>query len=156
LSVLFYWRVYDGNESSLYEALEVTPKDGCEPDKIAALAIVNGLQAVVLDHQTIGDLEAALGRGDTVILALQAWVDRPVDWKETWVDGHYVVLAGMDYDKLYFMDPSIPGQYGYLPKAEFLERWHDIDNDNVPQEQLAIYIHGDNEPMTEEETIRIE
>lgn len=35
-------------------------------------------------------------------------------------------MIGYDKDYLYFEDPWILGSIGYIPRNEFLERWHDI------------------------------
>lgn len=52
-----------------------------------------------------------------------------MDWDNTWEDGHYVVAIGYDEKYIYFEDPSILGGIGYIPKSEFLRRWHDYDMD---------------------------
>jgi predicted double-glycine peptidase len=144
LAVLFYWQAYDGHESSLYEDLAVTPEDGCEPNKIVEVARSMGLLAEACHMQSLDSLKNGLLRGDTVIVAIQAWVDEGVPvWQNLWQDGHYVVLIGMNEHNLYFMDPSLPGCYGYLPHQEFLDRWHDVSYDGKPQIQLAIYIRGE-------------
>jgi hypothetical protein len=82
---------------------------------------------------SLDDLRAALARGDTVILDLQAWHDplREViekGWKEIWDDGHYVVLIAMDERFAYFMDPSTETGYVYVPLDELMDRWHDYED----------------------------
>ena len=47
-----------------------------------------------------------------------------------------MVAIGYDDKFIYFEDPSILGGVGYIPKAEFLVRWHDYDT-NVDDR----YIH---------------
>ncbi len=129
MSVLYYWHAYSGNESGLYTALETTAKDGTEPVKIVDVAKQHGLQASMRTDMTIADLRAALGRGETVILDLQAWRDTfDKKWSDTWDSGHYSVLVALDADNAYFMDPSAVTGYAFLPVAELLERWHDYEN----------------------------
>jgi len=90
-------------------------------------------------------------------------------WETDLDDGHYVVLIGAGraivdaphvrepwlpqpdvcgqakrclQDVYYFMDPSTTGYYTYIPKAELVNRWHDVEND-VPIQHLAIFITPD-------------
>ena len=129
-SVLFYWQVYDGGETGLYPALETTPKDGTEPPKILEVAKSYGLEASLREHWTVPELREALKRGETVILDIQAWRETgsSTPWKDDWEDGHYVVLAGMDAENVYLMDPSSAGAYAFMPLAELEDRWHDYED----------------------------
>jgi predicted double-glycine peptidase len=148
LAILFYWGVYDGGESELYAELGTTPADGTPPWNLAKGARAHGLDAEMKEHQTLDDLREGLARGETIIVDYQAWKDgddgKP--WKDTWEDGHYSVLAGIDDHYVYLMDPSGGPGYVYIPIAEFLERWHDYETTpagKVEARQLAIYIKGD-------------
>ena len=87
---------------------------------------------------TLAQLQAALRTGKLVILELQAWRDpksRHESWINTWDEGHYVVLVGMDNQYAYFMDPSTPDAYTYVPQQELLSRWHDINEQRGPRNQ---------------------
>ena len=129
LSVLYYWNVYDGHESSLYPLLETTPKDGTEPPKLAAAAKSLGLRADMRSDMTLADLRLALARNETVILSMQAWRDsNEKKWADIWDSGHYVVLVGMDAQYAYVMDPSANAGYAFVPLTELLERWHDAED----------------------------
>ncbi len=141
LSTLYYWNAYDGMESSLYPLLATTPADGTEPAKLAEGARSFGLDAQVRENLSLEDLHASLKKGETVILDLQAWrtPGSTTPWSATWEDGHYVVLVGMDKSHLYVMDPSTPASYAFLPRAEFLERWHDYENRTGKRRE---YIHA--------------
>lgn len=140
MSVLNYWKVCNGKESSLYKDLEITAKYGVKPEKLAEVAIKHNLFAEIREQQTLDDLSVALRQGYTVILALQSWTEKnPVSWIDDWDDGHYVVLVGMDEENIFIMDPIID-TYGYIPKDEFMERWHDTNDEETPLYQLAIYI----------------
>jgi ABC-type bacteriocin/lantibiotic exporter with double-glycine peptidase domain len=89
-------------------------------------------------------MEAALDRGSPVIVAFQAWADAPADYSQDWDDGHYAVAVGYDEKSIYFMDPSTLGNYAYIPKAEFLDRWHDrYDSDRVRVNRLMIVFSKD-------------
>jgi predicted double-glycine peptidase len=38
-----------------------------------------------------------------------------------------VIVLGLDADSVYVEDPSLLGCRGIIPRAEFLERWHDYE-----------------------------
>ena len=146
-AILCYWQVYSGQESQLYDRLGTTPKDGTAPEKLVEGARSFGLSARMQEGTTLKDLREALTQGTTVILNLQAWRDVPAakPWKDTWEEGHYVVLAGMGRHHLYVMDPSVSGAYAYLPLQEFQDRWHDYENRTGTRHEyhhLAIFIRG--------------
>lgn len=130
LSVLWYWKAYDGSETGLYARLETTPKDGTEPAKIVEAARSLGLKADLREGLTIDDLRLGLKAGDTIILDIQAWRDAKstMAWADTWEEGHYVVLIGMDKTNAYVMDPSAYGAYAYIPLEELEDRWHDYED----------------------------
>lgn len=129
-AVLQYFGVWQGREQELYKILDTSTKDGTLPENLAVGARHFGLTATVEQQMTVQRLRALLGEGKTVILELQAWraPDQPKKpWRDTWGDGHYVVLIGMDGEFAYCMDPSTENAYTYLPLGELVERWHDIN-----------------------------
>lgn len=130
LSVLRFYGAWDGPEAELYAMLQTDVQEGTLPEAITAGAMRLGVHAELREPMTVADLRAALAANKPVILQLQAW--RPPErmqtpWARIWEDGHFVVLLGMDADHAYVMDPSTPSQYAYLPIAELMERWHDIN-----------------------------
>lgn len=130
-SVFMYWGVYDGGESGLYERLQTTEKDGTDPRRMAEAAREMGLDAELVEGMSVADLRARLARGETVVLDIQAWADAdptPDDWSDNTEDGHYVVLAGLDAENAYVMDPSVAGAYGWFPLSELATRWHDYED----------------------------
>jgi predicted double-glycine peptidase len=141
-AVLRYWKVWDGQERDLWPALHTTEKDGTEPRPLADVARAHGLLAAYRRDVTIDELRAAVARGETVILDLQAWADKPVVWRDDWDDGHYVVLVAIDPARIYYMDPSEDSGYGQLPISEFVERWHDAEIDGSRYQHMAIFVHG--------------
>ncbi|MBI5209731.1 MAG: C39 family peptidase [Elusimicrobia bacterium] len=129
LAVLRYWKAYAGGERSLYELLDTRPKDGTPPENIADGLARLGLAASLRENMSLDDLRAALRRGESAILDIQAWrEDESTPWSDRWEDGHYVILIGMDERYAYLMDPSTEEGYAYLPVAELLERWHDYED----------------------------
>ena len=92
--------------------------------------ITEGLNAEHHFNMTMNDLEIFVGRGVPVIVLIQAWrdeEDEDKEWIDLWDDGHYVVVIGVDAKYVYFEEPSILGGIGYIPKKEFMDRWHDYD-----------------------------
>jgi predicted double-glycine peptidase len=148
LAVLFYWQVFDGREDELYAALGTDPEHGTQPESIARVARAHGLRASVEDNLEIRHLAHHLARGATAIVSLQAWRDedpRAVDWKNTWEDGHYAVLVGLDERHAYFMDPSAAGAYAFVPLKELVDRWHDYESASgrrMVYNRAAVIIEG--------------
>ncbi len=151
-AVLAYWG-FPEREDRLVARLGSTPDAGTRPDAIVRVAGEYGLSAELREGLALADLEAALAAGTTVIVDLQAWRDREdLPWTEIWDDGHYVVLLGMDADRLYFEDPSLLGARGTIPRAEFVDRWHDyegeppLDASDRKYVRMAIFIRGGRPP----------
>jgi uncharacterized protein YvpB len=44
------------------------------------------------------------------------------------LDGHFIVAIGYDDQNFYFEDPSLAGRRGFIPIAEFDQRWHEDDS----------------------------
>ncbi len=148
-AVLAYWGTSE-REDRLMARLSTSPEQGTSPDNIIRVAREFGLTAVLKEGLGLPDLEAALREGFTVIVDLQAWREsKAAPWTETWDDGHYIVLLGADEANLYFEDPSLLGARGSIPKAEFLDRWHDyegeapLDAGDRKYVHAAIFIRGD-------------
>ncbi len=162
LAILRYWknaRYKDVPETALYGPLHTTEQDGTEPQPIADyLDHEPGLHAQFRSSAAgvpaeITDLQHALDEGDPTIVDLQAWQDVPSvkdlkPWVTDWADGHYVVLIGRDGEHLYFMDPSTPRHYAYIPEAEFRDRWHDtLGPDNVHVWHMAVFVQSSTSPF---------
>jgi len=152
LSLLRYWdwRHYANvTEQDLYPGMNCTT-DGTDPGPIAAYFSRVGLPAKYLwtnNSATLDIIQDQIDHGFPVIVDFQAWQDTPAPWWSDWDDGHYNVLVGYDKENLFFMDPSTDDTYAYIPKLEFLERWHDGDGpDNVRKYHMAILIKGSGSP----------
>lgn len=147
-AVLAHWGV-DEREDRLVARLHSTPEQGTHPADIVRVAREFGLRAELREGLKLEDLEAALRAGVTVIVDLQAWrVAQDLPWTKDWDDGHYMVLLGMNGKNLYFEDPSLLGSRGFIPRQEFLDRWHDYEGepplDAADREyvHMAIFIQG--------------
>lgn len=146
MAVLVYFGRFDESESRLDAELGATPQDGTRVRNLVAGARRFGLLAEARTALELDDLRNELSRGAVVIVALQAWAMGAVtDWRSHWEDGHYVVIVGVSDDRVYFMDPSVRTGYAYLPRAEFVDRWHDYDVEagrKVVWDRLGIVIRG--------------
>jgi predicted double-glycine peptidase len=149
-AVLARWGTSE-REDRLVARLHSTPDQGTHPADIVRVAREFGLQAEIREGLTLDDLEDALNKDITAIVDLQAWrleKDRR-PWTEDWDDGHYMVLLGLDRKNLYFEDPSLLGTRGFIPRQEFLDRWHDyegeppLDAADRKYVHMAIFIRGD-------------
>lgn len=112
-------------EQALAKELRSDSVNGTKYENIAAFAKRHGLSVRVMRNATIESLCKILDDGIPAICLIQAWPERKVNYAKDWDDGHYVVAVGYDQNNIYFMDPCTLGNYTYIPKPEFLERWHD-------------------------------
>lgn len=123
-AVLYYYGL-EVREDQLALDLGTTP-DGTPYTNIVSYAESKGFEVSTYTDLTLHELRRFIDERHPVLLPLQAWMNPPIDWS-TYADGHYVVAVGYDRENVIFMDPSTLGQYTYIPNAEFLERWHDLD-----------------------------
>lgn len=124
----------DLREDLLARALRANNREGTRYKEIADFASRRGYTVEIKKEAEIGELESMLNSGRPVICLIQAWAerkpgneDKKIDYSNAWKDGHYVVAVGFDKDNLYFMDPSTVGNYTFIKRGDFLERWHDTD-----------------------------
>jgi hypothetical protein len=83
------------------------------------------LRAEAVERMTVNDLRRAVAAKRPVMVAFQAWGDKPGSYADPWEDGHYSIVAGMDDRNVYLMGPSTLGNYTFIPISEFEARWHD-------------------------------
>ena len=144
-SCLYYWGVWDGRETELYQDLGTTC-DGTTGAGIISVAEKMGLQTRYHNNLSLGDLRQILSEGWTAILNVQAWgkYGPDTDFSEVWDDGHYVVLANLTDSDIIVMDPSVAGRYAILSLVQFESRWHDWSDEGDYQEfHTAILLRGD-------------
>ncbi|MBI5882672.1 MAG: C39 family peptidase [Elusimicrobia bacterium] len=155
-SILGYYGE-DIREDSLSQELGSDPEEGTRFWRMMEAALRRGIAAEAFLDNRLEDLKAALDRGSPVIVAFQAWADAPADYSQDWDDGHYAVAVGYDEKNIYFMDPSTLGNYTFIPKAEFLDRWHDrYDSDRVRVNRLMIVFSKDKPGYDPEAVLKLE
>lgn len=130
------------NERSMAKEMGSNNVVGTYAANIVKAMKARGLDAEAKEHLDFADLRRALDKGQMVIVAYQAWKeDNVVEWKKRWDDGHYSVVTGLDAENIYLMDPSQDDR-GFIPRREFLDRWHDIDGHSTKVIKLGIIIDG--------------
>lgn len=135
---------FDIREDKLAKILKADPQDGTNTrnmveylnsvrysaeensDDMIAREGVQVFKAEAKDNLSLDQLTSFIDEGKPVICAIQAWGSME-DYSEEQEDGHYVIAIGYDTDNIIFMDPSTSGSYTYIPRGEFLTRWHDYD-----------------------------
>ncbi len=139
LSVLNYYGLYEDSEMNLAEELESDEEWGTDPTNIIKVAQRYGLSTHEFKSMGIDKLQEFVNGGIPVIVSYQAWSEEEDDWQDCWLDGHYSVVIGVDDELVYFEDPSLgAGEVGYIPKDEFLTRWHDVDRDGNELKQYGL------------------
>ncbi|MHB8118473.1 MAG: C39 family peptidase [Methanothrix sp.] len=148
-AVLGYWG-RDIGEEDVREMLNTNEESGTYPDDIIRVASALGLQAEYEENMTMADLENYVAQGIPVIVNCQAW--RSVSqynesWADTWYNGHWLVVIGIDENNVTLEDPYILGDRGLMPREEFEARWHNVrgldETDNVKQIHMGIAIRGE-------------
>jgi predicted double-glycine peptidase len=141
LSVLYYWdKKEDDYETNLAKRLKANDKDGVVSTQIERYARSRDFQVLRKEDMDLEEIEDFIRDGKPVLVLLQAWPDsKRAGWKGKWENGHFAVAIGSDVDNIYFMDPSMLGNYTYIPKKEFIARWHDRDG-NKKVHHLGVVI----------------
>ncbi len=122
LAVLAYYGI-----EAREDRLGATPEDGAPPPAIVRVARAHGLSAELREGLSVDDLARETRAGRPVLIAIQAWRDRPRRYRDDWEDCHYVIVIGVERDRVVVEDPSLLGSRGVLTRAELEERWHDTD-----------------------------
>ena len=87
--------------------------------------------ATLKENTTLDDLRTNLQQKIPTMVAIQAWLETypAPDRSTNWEDGHWVIVIGMDDQKVYLQDPSLLGTRGWMMQDQFLARWHDYIGD---------------------------
>lgn len=154
---------YYGTDMRIEVLINMTncSENGTEPDNMAQAAQDLGFNAEIKENMSLQDLQQNINRGTPTIIVCQAWKDNnTTSWKDDNEDGYYMVVIGIDSQNIYFEDPAILGSRGFISIQEFLERWHDVDQNpqtgnNTTVNQLGIMITG-KEPVSRPPFIKID
>jgi len=144
----------------LYEDLEkklkTDPKKGTAINDIIKFAESEGMVAKLKTNMSLEALWKFIDNETPILVAIQAWTEsKKPDWANDWKDGHYVVAIGYDDENTYFMDPSVFGNYAYIPIKEFVERWHDLDESKKLINPGIVIVSGTSERYSQDMLKRI-
>jgi uncharacterized protein len=153
-AVARYWG-RDIAEQDIMELLNTNEESGTYPDDILRASRELGLEANYKENLTLEEIEASLKDGVPVIIDCQAWrsvSEYNESWADEWDNGHWMVIIGIDEKNVYFEDPYILGDRGFMSRQEFVERWHNPrgldESDTVKQIHLGIFVNGEKTPST--------
>lgn len=76
---------------------------------------------------TIDDLIYYIDKKTPVIILLQAWGPKGVDYSNDFENGHWVIVIGYDKSRIIFEDPY-SFKRTFLKKEELKKRWHSKEN----------------------------
>lgn len=156
LQSLLYYYGDEWRQDKLAQALSSDSVSGTNYRKIIQFTHNLGYSTKVLQNLSVDSLKLLTRQGFPLILVIQAWADDPSNYINDWEDGHYVLCIGYDKDKFYFMDPSTLGHFTYIPKDEFLNRWHDIDQEGIVLRNFALLISKGKSVYDPDEITRLE
>ena len=143
-SVLAYFGYQGRNlqsEAKLIQATHAEPGLGSDPTQIKRVAETYGLSAEIREGMSLADLEDLTRRCIPVTVVCQAWREddqKGKSWTTAWDNGHYMNVIGVDEQFVYLEDPALSKTIGWIPRAEFLERWHDVGRDGRKWIQMGI------------------
>jgi hypothetical protein len=152
-SILLYYGI-DRIENKIKKSIGSSPKSGSSITKIKEYIKDNGLK-YASGKMSIEDIKSYINKNIPVLITIQAWKNKKVDYKKSWKNGHYVVAIGYDGDDIIFDDPSIHSRRGKLSSKELLKRWHDIDG-NKKIENYGIAVFGKKPKFDKDKIIKIE
>ena len=146
-SVLVYYGI-EKREDELFKILNNKHTDistnGIKIKDIIKIVKYYGLDIKIKNNCTIHDLIMNINNKIPIIILVQAYSNYPknIDYKNDFKDGHYIVAIGYNDKNIFFEDPSLFNR-GYISKEELIERWHAVDDNNIPtKEHIAIMILG--------------
>jgi predicted double-glycine peptidase len=147
----------DFRESQLIDLLKTDKNDGTLVRDIVGFLNSRGLQTDVKEYMTKGELLGYIDKNIPVIVLIQAWgseIDFNNHYKDSWNDGHFVVVIGYTDENIICSDPAL-FKYGYIPIPEFMDRWHDYDEGETKTYQLGIAVYGKKPTFIQKDIQRI-
>jgi uncharacterized protein len=134
----------DFRESDLINLLKTDKNEGTYVKEIVKFFNNKGFSTEVKQNMTTGELFSYVDKKIPVIVMIQAWgreVDYKNNYKDSWSDGHFVVVVGYNKKNILLSDPGLFNT-GYIPIPEFVDRWHDYDEGETKTYQLGIVVFG--------------
>ncbi len=135
LIVLKYYGM-ERTESELARLLGVDSSTGTDAAALKRVAEDLGFVVEVRNESTLEMVEDWIERGVPVIVD---WFTRGrADYGDGAVaDGHYSVVAGLDAEHIYLMDPEL-GKVRRLARGDFLRVWFDFAGEYIKPDGLIV------------------
>lgn len=132
-------------QGCIAEELGTTEEEGTGPGEMYRYLSSLGIKSLLQSDSHIEELIFHVDAGNLSIINYQAWREpKGIDYKYSWIHGHYGVVVGYNENQIFIQDPSIrAGAVGYMDKEELLERWHDLDESGEKLNRLSIVVMTD-------------
>jgi predicted double-glycine peptidase len=147
----------DYRESQLIDLLKTDKDTGTYVKDIVKFLDSLGYITDVKQNMTKEELFSYIDKNIPVIVLIQAWgkeADFLKHYKETWTDGHFVVVIGYTEKDIVCSDPGL-FKSGYIPIEEFIDRWHDYDEGETKTYRLGVAVYGKNPVFVQDGLERI-
>jgi predicted double-glycine peptidase len=131
----------DFRESELIGQLKTDSNAGTYVKDIVKFFHREGFSTDLKHPMTREELFGYIDRDIPVIVLIQAWgseSDQKKNYRDCWNDGHFVVVTGYTDKDVLFSDPALFNT-GFIPIAEFMDRWHDVDTAKTYRLGIAVY-----------------
>ena len=125
-------------EAELVKQLGTNSNYGTDYRQMVQFFQSKGFQITAHAGMSMSELQEHISQGKPVLCLIQAWESGIQDYSDYWGIGHYVVAIGYDAERIYLMDPWMLGNYAYIPKKEFISRWHQLTYDNIHLNQWGM------------------
>ena len=103
-----------------------TTKEGTTSAGIVKVIKEYGFAGKLKYNLKMEDIIRGMKRGKVYIVNYQLMREKGKSWKNTWEYGHYSVVADIDKEYIYIMDPW-DGMIEKMDRDKFIKRWHDTD-----------------------------
>lgn len=141
-SILSYYGAGNFTEVEMERELNMT-RIGTDPWQFKLVLKKYGLNYKEYHSMTQQQLKYIIDWGKPVIVTVQAWSNTALaSYKNIWNEGHWVTAIGYDDHGFYFEDPTQKGVRGFIEYDEFEERWHDIGDNEFPEDHYGLVIWG--------------
>jgi predicted double-glycine peptidase len=147
----------DFRESELIDLLKTDKTEGTYVKDIIEFLNLKGFSVTVKQNMTTSELFSYIDNNIPVIVMIQAWgseADFMKNYKDSWNDGHFVVVIGYTNKDILFSDPAL-FNIGYIPIPEFVDRWHDYDEGETKTYQLGIIVYGKEAKFARQNYVKI-
>jgi len=106
---------------------------------------------------SIKSLKESINKGLPVITLVQAWtgLSKKINWKNSWLHGHYVVAIGYDSKNIIFADPYSSFRT-ILSYKELESRWHHRDPKGNEYVNFGIVISRPKKPFNPDKAVHMD